>query len=332
MKLKTALTACNENPMYLDFWPQVHYAWTHLQVRPIMVLVADRIPDHIEYPNDIVLFKPLGPNISTAWTAQVVRIFYPSLIETKDAVIISDIDMVPMNKDFFHNAIKNVRDDTFFCYRDVLRNEDMLPICYNAATQKTWQRMNLVSDIQQLRQAMIQLYNTSEDRWTTDQEELLRLVLEAQKLGMPFIGKQDDEDPKFYRLDRENKSLLSGAPYGAVPYSDFHMLRPQSTFRDKNAELFTKFFEVTHKEQEPKTNQKLGDIVKKKEIAQQYISAETIPTSITVVESNTDSNHSIIIAIFVIVAIIFAIVLCLVIWNISFHRQRKHHTTTIQKA
>lgn len=241
MRLGCALVGCDENPVYLDFWPLVHEAWSRIGVVIKMVLIAPRLPIGIAYPHDVIVFEPL-PQIPTAWTAQVVRIFYPALLSTRNAVIITDMDMAPMSRTYFHDALAPIESETFFCYRDILRHEGMLPICYNAARPRVWARVTGATTLAQVRQQMISLYQEN-SRWTTDQEELLRLVLSS---GVPFVGKQDNTPPNFLRLDRADKEVMDETGPEPEPgnYCDFHMLRPPSRHYERNRALFERLAEA----------------------------------------------------------------------------------------
>jgi len=242
MKLDIAIMACNENRMYLDFWPLVHHAWTKLNVVPKMIFVGYEIPIDVPFRDDIILFEPLE-NVSTIWTAQVIRIFYPALMQTQNGVIISDMDIVPMNYDYFHKSIESVTTDTFFCYRDVLRHENMLPICYNVASPKVWSSVSIVRNIQDIRNRLSELHKITGDHWCTDQYELLKYVERAQKEGLKFIGKSDETRPCFSRLDRIDPIVKDfKIPDSNNIYCDFHMLRPQSEFSEQNQKLFDTFF------------------------------------------------------------------------------------------
>ncbi len=249
MKLDLALVACNNNPKYLDFWNLVHYAWTQIGVKVKLVFVGEKIPDDLPFPEDVILFPPLtgaeGPE-ATGWTAQVVRLFYPALLHefTQDAVIISDMDMVPMNANYFHASIAELPNDTFFCYRDVIRHEEMLPICYNAALPHVWQKVFHAKTVDEVRSTMQALHAKWGSNWNTDQFELLTRVLRAQTEGLSFVARQDGDYPQFSRLDRIDKEVINMQVLtSGGGFCDFHMLRPAKEFAVQNQKLFDTFFQ-----------------------------------------------------------------------------------------
>ena len=101
MKLKHCLVACNENTKYLRYWPYVKRAWKQIVgIDVTMVYIGESLPKHLEDDICISLFKPV-PHMPTATQAQMIRLLYPALIKTDGAVVISDMDCIPLNADFF---------------------------------------------------------------------------------------------------------------------------------------------------------------------------------------------------------------------------------------
>ena len=95
MKLDCVLTAVNENKLYIEFIEFFIKTWNKLypNVDVKIVLVAKKIPDEFsEYKNNIILFEPID-NISTSSISQIIRLFYPAILNYKNGVLITDIDM-----------------------------------------------------------------------------------------------------------------------------------------------------------------------------------------------------------------------------------------------
>ncbi len=247
MKLKYAIVACNDNRAYLHFWPMVYSAWTRINVVPYLVLIANKTPDDLQHKDNIVCFSPLqtinNETVSTIWTAQTIRIYYPSILScldldmAKDGILISDMDILPLNHAFFHESIQKHADNTFFCYRDVLRSEDMIPICYNVASQNVWRAVNKVTNLVEVRETMIDLYQKTNNRWTTDQETLWKMA----QVYPQFESRTDDLDPKFTRLDRADIQDGKEPTDNQIMYGDFHMLRPADEHSEQNRKLFERY-------------------------------------------------------------------------------------------
>ena len=102
MKITKCLVACDLNPTYLEFYPLVRKYWKNIVgIDTILILIADEIPyDLKEFSDEIILFKPVE-NIHTAFQAQCIRILYPSIIGSNENIIISDMDLIPLNKKYY---------------------------------------------------------------------------------------------------------------------------------------------------------------------------------------------------------------------------------------
>ena len=101
MKVSCVLVACNDNPKYLQFWPIVKKAWWDLVGLPcIMVYVGSTLPEELKNDPAVLHWKP-SPSWPTATQAQVIRLLYPALLKCDGAVLLSDMDMIPMQRDFF---------------------------------------------------------------------------------------------------------------------------------------------------------------------------------------------------------------------------------------
>jgi hypothetical protein len=208
MKIGTIFASTDANPLYSDFIPIFIKAWNKIlpNAKVVIVLIANEIPDNLkEYEKNIRLFKPI-PDIKSPFIAQCIRILYPREIDTNDGVLISDIDMIPMNQKYYVEQIKNIDNSTFIAYRDVL-GSDQIAICYNVATPDIWKDMIGTEDTITILKKWYPTYNgTSGGRgWYTDQEKLAQYYKK-------YSGKKimlNDSITGFNRLDRINNISIS---------------------------------------------------------------------------------------------------------------------------
>ena len=124
MKISNILTAVNNDSLYIEFIPNFIKHWYFLfpEAKINIILIAEKIPDeYVIYEKNIILFNEL-PNIASSFQAMCIRNLFPSLIDTYDGVLITDIDMMPMNRKYYEEAIKNISNNSFVTYRDVLIN------------------------------------------------------------------------------------------------------------------------------------------------------------------------------------------------------------------
>lgn len=240
MKVGTILTACDLNPLYSDFIPNFIKAWTILfpSADVIVVLIADEIPDSLEpYIKSLRLFKPVS-GIHTAFQAQCIRLLYPRQIERNEGVLITDMDMLPMNRSYYMDSIKDISDDTFITYRQPCRIWN-LPMCYNIACPSVWQNMFGDSTIESILQTWYETSNYDGQHggsgWGTDQKVLID---KFNSWGGPRCM-LDDTKTKFNRLDRIHPRIFNDLAQLAKSikdgiYSDYHCLRPYSQYKDIN--------------------------------------------------------------------------------------------------
>ena len=105
-----------------------------------IILLSDSIPeDLMEYQKYLVLFSPIK-NISTSFTSQYIRLLYPALLTGyKDGIMITDIDMIPLNKKYYIENIVTIPDNKFVYYRGNKGNKyNQIIMCYNIAKADTW--------------------------------------------------------------------------------------------------------------------------------------------------------------------------------------------------
>ena len=153
MILDCILTSVNENKLYIDFVPIFIKTWNLLypNIDIKIILIAKKIPENLLlFKKNIILFKPLH-NVLTSFTSQTIRLLYPCILKYKNGVLITDIDMLPMNKTYYTKNILEYDDNKFIYYRDkICFNYKQIAMCYNIATPKIWRdifKINCTSDI-----------------------------------------------------------------------------------------------------------------------------------------------------------------------------------------
>jgi hypothetical protein len=177
-------------------------------------------------------------NIHTAFQAQCIRLLYPRLIEKEEGVLITDMDMLPMNRSYYADHIQNISDDTFVTYRPVCPVWN-LPMCYNIATPKVWQEMFGNATTESILQSwyISTIYDGEHGGkgWGTDQQNLLEKFNSRSGKKVMLV----DSITKFRRLDRCHPWIFNNLTklkedIRAGIYTDYHCLRPYSEFKDVN--------------------------------------------------------------------------------------------------
>ena len=248
MILDCILTACNTNELYINFIPYFIKAWNKLfpQVDVKIILINDTIPEKFnDYKNNIILF-PLIPNISSAFISQYIRILYPAIMDYENGIMITDMDMIPMNRTYFTENIKLYDNNKFISLRDCLpecyRIRE-IPICYNVATSKTWAEIFNIHSLDDIHKRLYDVYNNinyhTENGWITDQKDLHKYIMNWNKKNNDFIYIKDNQT-NFKRLDRAyfpifDKQLECLIQFGY--FSDYHCFRPYEKYKDINDKI-----------------------------------------------------------------------------------------------
>lgn len=245
MKLDCVLSACNLNPMYMEFIPIFIKTWNKLYplVEVKIVFISSYLPEELkEYKQNIILFEPIL-NISTAFISQYIRLLYPALLNYSNGIMITDIDMLPMNNTYYSNYIENYDNDKFIYLRDVLIHTDkQIAMCYNVATSNTWKDVFHIYSIEDIRKRLIHRFQNipfvegpGQSGWFTDQEDLFKHIQLWNDKTHNFIS-LNDKYTGYLRLDRihMNRIVLNEELKIKIRngyFSDYHCLRPYSKYK-----------------------------------------------------------------------------------------------------
>ena len=237
MKLSCVLVACNDNTQYLDFWPAVKEAWWKVVGVPcVMIYVGDYLPEHLKNDPAVIFFKAIQ-QWPTATQAQMIRLLYPrELTDEKDGILITDIDMIPLNAKYYQTNINPLPNNLFISYRDILY-PDQLAMCYNIASSETWNQLIGPGSVESL---LLKFYNNTytgqpgHNGWYSDQEVLIKAYKTYN--GAKII--LQDKYTEFKRLDREDKVFEDKQQLKVSIetnlYSDYHCLRPYNKHEQIN--------------------------------------------------------------------------------------------------
>jgi hypothetical protein len=213
MKLGRALLACDSNPDYLKFWKLAHDSWTEIiGIKCTLILVAHEIPEWLPYKEDVVLFKPIE-GIHTAFQAQCIRLLWPCLIDSDEAIIPSDIDMMALCKSYFVDTIDGAPDESFIVYRRLQHRCKSIWMCYVAAAPSTWAEIYDCHSEDDVRRILVSWHEKEGydgvhggRGWFTDQLMLYEYVYKRWNKRLIVFN---DRDLGFQHLDKINTNWLS---------------------------------------------------------------------------------------------------------------------------
>ena len=244
MKLDCVLTACNDNPLYKDFIPIFIKVWNILypNVDVKIIFINETIPDElIQYKNNIILFNPL-PNMSTAFISQYIRLLYPAILNYENGIMITDMDILPMNEVYYTKNIETTDNSKFVYLRNVLLDEGQIAMCYNVALNQTWKEIFDINSIDSIKQRLIDVYaklnyngNPGQCGWFTDQIDFYNYVMKWNKITNNFVS-LNDNNTGYNRLDRIIFSLTNEIKDQIIlhSFSDYHCLRPYKDHQISN--------------------------------------------------------------------------------------------------
>jgi hypothetical protein len=251
------LTSCDLSAGYYKFFPHYRRAWRDVAgVSPKLILVAEKIPSEFhQFADDVMLFPPIE-DMHTAFQAQCIRLLSPATMpEENGPVLISDIDMIPLNSSYYTQTIATLRDDAFVVYRsDALPEYPQFAICYNAALPSTWSELfGGIRNDRDVRARLSQWWSRwyqydgqpGGKGWDADQTILYEQATTWKKLGgHDRLVLLHDAQTGFNRLDRLLGETLLGRLTPQVRrdirsgrYSDYHMLRPHVKYGQINEEI-----------------------------------------------------------------------------------------------
>ena len=249
MILDCVLTACNDNPLYMNFIPIFINTWKKLYpyVDVKIIFISAHVPEHLQqYDENIILFEPIG--ISTAFISQYIRLLYPCILNYENGILISDIDILPMNKSYYSENIAKFNNEKFIYMRNVLLEIKQIAMCYNIATSATWKNIFNINNIDDIKTRLRNKFNSIEfiegagnNGWFTDQLDLYSSVYKWN-LQCNNLIILNDNTTKFKRLDRSSIKLpldddvLNNIQKGI--YSDYHCLRPYNNYKEINNIIF----------------------------------------------------------------------------------------------
>ena len=259
MKISNILTAVNNEPLYIDFIPNFIKHWNFLfpEAKINIILIAEKIPDeYIFYEKNIILFNEL-PNIASSFQAMCIRNLFPSLIDTCDGVLITDIDMMPMNRKYYEEPIKNITNNSFITYRDVLINIKEYPMCYNIACPNIWRDIFNIQNLNDLKKTIISWYKESNYAKTNPtlkgihnfDQKILFSKLQEFNIRTGNLIVLNDKITNYFRLDRlrtneklhvfigdlfDKNTIVNKNDIINLKFHDYHSLRPYKQYKFYN--------------------------------------------------------------------------------------------------
>lgn len=232
MTIDFAVVSTDENPLYEGFWEIVQKLWKEVVgVHPVLVRITDSDFCIKEYDTHMEIKLPRVHNIDTAFQAQISRLFVTQFFQT-DTVLTSDLDMIPLSRNYFVDNADSVLDTQLLIYTaDAYgyNNQDRYPMCYNLAKGITYQEILKMHKSFKTFTETLYALNLG---WDTDELYYGKCVLELENRDPQRIVKLDRGWREGYATGRIDRSWwATSSIQSRETWVDFHALRPYRTYR-----------------------------------------------------------------------------------------------------
>lgn len=233
MKIDYAIMGSNLDPMYLDFWPIISKVWKEIfDITPVLGLICDEDSDFIQDEYGLIKKYKAIDGVNTGFQSQIVRHYLTK--ELNGNIIISDIDMVPLSKQYFIDQVTTF--DPLKIYvmssdNDECNQNKEIPMCYNISDSQTFARMLELDDTWE---SFVNRLNLMGFGWTTDQNYLWLKIQKAIQNNPSDVvllkrGWSVGADRRIDRLwwSYDQKLVKDGH------YIDSHLLRPYNKYKSQ---------------------------------------------------------------------------------------------------
>ena len=134
MKIDYVIISSDDNPMYKDFYPIVAKRWLDLGIKTYYLNISDT-DEIIENEYGIIHKIKALDFVSTGFQSQVVRLFSSKFVSGN--MLISDIDMLPINGNYYNQYLNELTDNNVIIYSGQPYGDvPYYPICYVLSNSK----------------------------------------------------------------------------------------------------------------------------------------------------------------------------------------------------
>lgn len=230
MKIQKVIHSSNSNPLYLDFWPIVSKIWKiFFNIEPILLYINDNNVDIDETYGSVIKIQPAN-NIPIELQTLWVRYWFPST-EPETIFMISDIDMLPLSREYFMYNIQNYDDDSYLHLNPCIDTYGLIPSCYHVAKGKKFK--TILETEESFEKDLIKLTNfdkTYSNGWFNDEKYATKKLIEYSRdhKDIFLIPRHDGQNG--HRIDR-SKWIYDASLLKNGYYYDCHSIRPYQQYK-----------------------------------------------------------------------------------------------------
>lgn len=224
--IKYALVSSDNNETYLHFWEVVKKLWLKQNIKPVLIKIDNFSKDEeiIEEKDCVYINLNNNTDLNTGFLSQISRIYATKFFE--DIVIISDIDMLPLNQSYYKENYDINYDLTI--YSSDAYNSYRLPMCYIAGEGK--KIYDIIDKFDNFSYFSKHLHSFNL-KWDTDELYLSKKIKESN-LKIKYLKRGWLNGIANRRIDRVNwgyNEQLVKEGY----YIDCHSLRPYNMYKNE---------------------------------------------------------------------------------------------------
>jgi len=240
MQLTYAVVSSNSNPEYLDFWPYVAKMWQRIGLEPVLFYIDKEAPKENVAEYGRVIFLESIPEWDIAQQAQCIRFWAAKVLD--NPFIISDIDMLPISKDYYINEALKIGHRGIISYSsDIIkyrwyRTNPQYPMCYLAGDPLSFTQLLDLNDTDH--KSFLRRLMRMNIRFGTDQKFFYNQSLRKPEISIKHLERGWIEEK--YATKRLDKAVWPKSGYNAEEYIDCHLPRPLSVNKEMCRELFDK--------------------------------------------------------------------------------------------
>ena len=229
-----------ENPFYYKFIPSQIKFWSHFGIKFIALFIGEEVPHDISQYSDNIILWNKNLDLKTAYVGQHLRMYYPSLLNLPDdeLVMITDMDMLPVNIDYFTRGLDKFNIQDFIHYRNISYNQVFM--CYNAAHPTVWSNIFNIKSENDIVESLYQGYNSNyqgllNNLWYSDQSLLFNKLTKYPNLKM--LGR----NPRRLEYDSYEFHLRKNTEIFFQDFDDAHFHRRYDLHKWMIEDLWNQF-------------------------------------------------------------------------------------------
>jgi hypothetical protein len=241
MELKYSVVSSNSNPEYLDFWPYVAKAWKNLiELEPVLLYIDKDSPPEWVYDHGKVLYFQSIEEWDIVQQSQCIRFWAAKVLDAP--FIISDMDMLPISKDYYLKNSESIGDKGIISYSsDVIKyrwykTNPQYPMCYISGDPGSF--INILDLNDSDHKSFLRRLMNMRIRSGTDQKFFYNQSIKNNKCSIKHLERGWIEEK--YATARLDKVIWPKPGYNADEYIDCHLPRPFSSNAGICKELFNK--------------------------------------------------------------------------------------------